>query len=346
MADRLLLEYPTKILLETGVDALLLEDGSLLLNEASATLATDAYQLQDGSGVILLEPVSVANAMTASSGIFSITGQNATLQQAKILTATHGLYTLTGQNATVKVARLMSAGFGAYAITGQSATLLKTVAGTAYAMTAQAGTYALSGKASSLTVSRGLTATHGLYTITGQNATVQVSRTLSAQFGAFAITGQDATMVWAGSAVAYAMSASAGLYGIAGSAAILTYHRFVPAPLPSIAGNGNLSGFEGFYGRRPAKKRKTLQEKKRVLIDYAAIERKRLEEEEAKRKAEELALLARMRTDRPVGDPIVAKSSTWPNDVVERMKQVDRDKQARLAKREQEIEDLLLSELL
>ena len=55
MADKLLLEYPTKILLEDGSSAILLESGSLLLDEASASLATDAFLLEDGTGDILLE---------------------------------------------------------------------------------------------------------------------------------------------------------------------------------------------------------------------------------------------------------------------------------------------------
>jgi hypothetical protein len=63
MADRLLLEYPTKILLEDGTSALLLEDGTFLLNEASAILATDAYQLEDASGVILLESLAITAAI-------------------------------------------------------------------------------------------------------------------------------------------------------------------------------------------------------------------------------------------------------------------------------------------
>jgi hypothetical protein len=55
MAFRFLLEYPTKILLEDGTGAILLEDGSFLLDEYSAVLVTDLYLLEDGSGFYLLE---------------------------------------------------------------------------------------------------------------------------------------------------------------------------------------------------------------------------------------------------------------------------------------------------
>jgi hypothetical protein len=68
MADRLLLEYPTKILLEDGTSALLLEDGTLLLNEASAVAATDAAQLEDASGVVLLEGIPPIDLTGLSTG--------------------------------------------------------------------------------------------------------------------------------------------------------------------------------------------------------------------------------------------------------------------------------------
>ena len=55
MADRLLLDFPTKILLEDGASAILREDAGLLLNEASAAAATDGILLEDGTGVIDLD---------------------------------------------------------------------------------------------------------------------------------------------------------------------------------------------------------------------------------------------------------------------------------------------------
>ena len=211
MADRLLLEYPTKILLEDGSGAILQEDGTLILNEASATLATDAYQLQDASGVILLEPVNVAYAMTASAGTFSITGQTVTLSVAHKLSATFGAFSITGQSVTLKVAHLISATFGAFAITGQSVTLKQ---------------------------AKTLSATHGLYTITGQSVTAKVARLVSAGFGAFTINGQSVTLVKTSGGTAYAMTAQAGVFTITGHDATLVVTPAPPPPPRPFIGGG------------------------------------------------------------------------------------------------------------
>jgi hypothetical protein len=211
VADKLLLEYPTKILLEDGSGAILQEDGTLILNEASATLATDAYQLEDASGVILLEPVSVAYALSTLPGTFSIVGQNVTLAiSPRGLTATFGAFAISGQSVTLKVAHLATVTHGLFALTGQNATLQQ---------------------------AKTLTAAHGLYSLTGQNATAQVARVVLAGFGAFAITGQDVTLaVTTGGVVAYAMTAQPGSFAITGQDATLFVTPAPPRPRPFTGG--------------------------------------------------------------------------------------------------------------
>ena len=61
--------------------------------------------------------------MSADAGIYSLSGQAATLEFERLFNAQAGAYSVTGQDAEFARTAVMPADAGAYAINGQSATL-------------------------------------------------------------------------------------------------------------------------------------------------------------------------------------------------------------------------------
>jgi len=146
-----------------------------------------------------------ARTLTADQGSYAVTGQTADLIRTVRLLADQGSYALTGQDAALRAARLIGADSGSYSITGQDATLTYAASGV-YTLTADSGTYSISGQDATLTyvplVNYTLTADAGSYAITGQAAdliyTPLNNYVLSAEFGQYSIAGQDAALRYSG----------------------------------------------------------------------------------------------------------------------------------------------------
>lgn len=105
--------------------------------------------------------------LTAESGAFTLSGQDAALEATRTLGAEAGSLTLSGQAATLAAGRRVSAEAGSFALTGQDATPL---------------------------VGRRVGADAGGFVLTGQDAALIAPSELQADAGAFALTGGDATL--------------------------------------------------------------------------------------------------------------------------------------------------------
>lgn len=140
-----------------------------------------------------------AYTLTANSGSYTLSGQDATILKSKVLNADQGTYTLTGQSASLFRSKVINAAQGSYALTGQSSTILRSKV-----LTAGQGSYTLTGQNATITytgsgVNYTITADVGNYTYTGQAATIKKSKVLNASTGTYNVAGQAATLAYSGS---------------------------------------------------------------------------------------------------------------------------------------------------
>lgn len=119
--------------------------------QAAALLQTRKVAAQAGSYAIAGSSASLIHGwkIVGGAGAYNFTGQDATLLLSanKIVTADPGAYALTGQAASLKQARLVTATSGSYSITGQAASLLL-----GRKVTAEGGGYAVTGSDVALTI--------------------------------------------------------------------------------------------------------------------------------------------------------------------------------------------------
>lgn len=134
--------------------------------------------------------------LTAQSGSYAISGQQATLLRHRSLSAQSGSYSMTGLSASISYVPVASvytltAQSGSYSLTGLPAQLSKH-----RNLIASSGSYVYTGfsaviSRTTLTPVYTLTALSGSYNIGGQTATILKHRTLSASTGAYVYTGQS-----------------------------------------------------------------------------------------------------------------------------------------------------------
>lgn len=134
--------------------------------------------------------------LAADYGLFTLTGQSASLLAARTLTADYGTFAITGQAANLLAARILTAAQGAFTLTGQDAALLA-----ARTLTADVGSFTLTGQDAALVAFRILAAGYGSFAVAGQDALLQAARRLIASHGTITITGQDVTLTYSGGSV-------------------------------------------------------------------------------------------------------------------------------------------------
>lgn len=149
------------------------------------------------------------------------------------LTASHGIYTLTGQDAGLTYTAgaqsySLTVDHGSYSLSGQDATLTYAPGSGAYSLIAEAGVYSLSGQDALTTVGRNLAVETGSYALSGQSAGLVFGRRMAADVGAYAFTGQDAALTFTG-ANAYSLTAEPGLYSIDGQDADISTTATAPS---------------------------------------------------------------------------------------------------------------------
>lgn len=101
--------------------------------------------------------------VAGGTGIFTLTGQDATLHYPPRLIADSATYTLTGQVANFRYDRPVLAETAYFALTGQDASVVRRAS-----LVAERGTFALSGQTAGFVYSINLAANVGVFTITGQ----------------------------------------------------------------------------------------------------------------------------------------------------------------------------------
>lgn len=143
------------------------------------------------------------------------------------LTAQSGSYSVSGQQATLLRHRNITASAGTYNITGQSVNITYSPTTAVYTLTAQVGSYSITGRSATLLKSKLLSASSGSYSITGNSATISKNRLLTALSGSYTITGHSTTLTYIPLTPVYTLTAQTGVYNITGHTAQLLRHRLL-----------------------------------------------------------------------------------------------------------------------
>jgi len=106
--------------------------------------------------ILLFSVLSGAYTLNAETGIYTVTGNDATLLKGLVLNAENGSYTLTGNDATLVYNKLLNASSGSYSVTGADANLIYTPGAGAYTLNAESGAYVLTGSDVTFAYSGGL----------------------------------------------------------------------------------------------------------------------------------------------------------------------------------------------
>ena len=153
--------------------------------------------------------------LTADSGSFALTGQDAGLAFNRTLAAASGSFALTGQDAGLAFNRVLSAANGSYALDGQDVTLTYTpISGATYTLGAASGSFALTGQDTGLAFNRVLTADTQSYSLSGDVAGLAFNRVLTADTVSYALTGQDASLSYTG--FTYKLMADSASFALTG----------------------------------------------------------------------------------------------------------------------------------
>jgi hypothetical protein len=178
-----------------------------------------------------------AYAMLATTGTFSLTGQNVTLTRtsARTLAASTGTFTLTGQAANLLRGYRLIATTGTFALSGTAANLLR-----GYRVTATTGTFTLSGTAANLLRGYRVTATTATFTLSGQNVNLvkSAARTMVASSGGFTLAGQATNLLRT-----RRLTAATGIYTVNGQGTGLLRGWRALANVGAFTINGINTGF-------------------------------------------------------------------------------------------------------
>lgn len=150
----------------------------------------------------------------ATSGLYTLTAQS-------------GSYAISGQQATLLRHRNLTANTGTYNITGQFVNITYSSTAAVYTLTAQAGSYSITGSSITLLKSKLLSASSGSYSIAGNSATISKNRVLTTTAGSYTITGSSANLTYVPLTPVYTLTAQTGVYNITGQTAQLLRHRLL-----------------------------------------------------------------------------------------------------------------------
>lgn len=239
---------------------------------SSASGPTYTLTADSGSFTLTGQDAGLAfnRVLTADTQSFALTGQAAGLAFNRTLAAASGSFALTGQDAGLAFNRVLSAASGSYALDGQDVTLTYTpISGATYTLTAASGSFALAGQDTGLAFNRVLTADTQSYSLSGDVAGLAFNRVLTADTVSYALTGQDAALTYTGNT--YTLNAESGTFFVDGQDANLVYSGGSSAD----TGDGSMSR-KRYYLRRKGKI---------LLFDTAAQADDYLEAEEEAQKA-------------------------------------------------------------
>lgn len=173
--------------------------------------------------------------LTSAIGTYTLSGQAATLRNARRIASDLGTYVESGQAATLRNARRIAADNATYTLSGQAATTR-----VARLLTTAAGGYTLSGQAANLLAARRLTSAAATYTLTGQTANLLRALKVAGAIGAFTLNGQDAALQYSGSNPS--LAAGAGGFTLSGQTANLLRGLRLAAATGTITESGQDAG--------------------------------------------------------------------------------------------------------
>lgn len=153
--------------------------------------------------------------LAADTQSYTLTGQATGLAFNRTLAAASGSFTLTGQDAGLAFNRVLSAASGSFALDGQDVTLTYTpISGATYTLGAASGSFALTGQDTGLAFNRVLTADTQSYSLSGDVAGLAFNRVLTADTVSYALTGQDASLSYTG--FTYKLMADSASFALTG----------------------------------------------------------------------------------------------------------------------------------
>lgn len=143
---------------------------------------------------LMLASNSTSYTLTADPGFYGIFGSDGLADYE--MSAASGTYSISGQDAGVSAVRFVTADQGTYAISGQDATF--EIASPARTMAADFGTYSISGQDNAMSAGYGFSAEQGFYAVLGQTATLSVGQLTNyemlAEHGDYQVFGIDQTL--------------------------------------------------------------------------------------------------------------------------------------------------------
>lgn len=159
--------------------------------------AASSYTLTANAGAYTVAGIVSSKRIgrNSAAGAYAVAGVAATLRSSRTMAAATGVYTVSGQDATLSEANVYTliAGTGTYVVSGQTS-----ITSSVRKLTAAAGAYVVSGQNANLTEAsvHVLTADAGSYTISGQAATFDVTLSLQAGAGSYVVNGQSSNLVY------------------------------------------------------------------------------------------------------------------------------------------------------
>ena len=291
---------------------------------AAAGGATYTLTAASGSFALTGQDAGLAfnRVLAADTQSYALTGQATGLAFNRTLAADSGSFALTGQDAGLAFNRVLSAANGSYALDGQDVTLTYTpISGATYTLGAASGSFALTGQDTGLAFNRVLTADTQSYSLSGDVAGLAFNRVLTADTVSYALTGQDVALTYTSNGFTYTLTAESGSFEVTGQDASLRHTT------TAIAGGG------GWLPQTRRKSRKQIYEERvklgilpppviKAAAKVAAVAQTVEEFKEERPKYEEMFLKA-------------IKKTEWLPDYTRAI-------QAQLAIMEQEEEELLL----
>jgi hypothetical protein len=253
--------HNSRIVADIGPLALTGHDVTL----AKGTAGTLTLPAEVGALTLTGNPASTRHnpSIDAGSGVFSLTGQPATLSKTSSTTliAETGAFALTGNPADTRHNPRIDGGVGAISFTGQPATFTRSrvIAGDTGAFAtagppallrhnprieAATGSFALTGGSPALLRGRYLSGGAGTFTETGQPTTFRRTRAIQGGTGAFSLTGYPAALTEIN---AYQINALVGAFSLTGNAAQLARSRRFSVVAGGFSFTGQAAGLRQAY---------------------------------------------------------------------------------------------------
>jgi len=146
-----------------------------------------------GQGAMLVYGTA-AQVLAAAPGVFSVSGQIASLAKTSKLSLAAGTHAVAGSPAALRISRIIAAAAGSYGIIGSAASL--SIRAAQAVLVASPGSFSLTGQSAAIKVTRRLASGSGLYAVAGQQSVLRRTALVNANAGDYSSTGQQVTFAY------------------------------------------------------------------------------------------------------------------------------------------------------